>query len=411
MRTAVYGRGAGSTNGARAGLTVTGSIVLQDQSSADEPARAARVIWLLLGPKAGDNAQVQALAEALVARGGFRAETRTLRFHGAELLTQALRRPHTLGLAPSARAALGLPDSVRSAASGPDLVLAAGRRSEPVARAIRAASGGRTRIVHLGRPWAHPAAFDLVITSSQYDVPDGDNVLPLPLPLTAATGVVPPLPVARQQGFAAAPGTLGPELPFARLPRPWTGVLVGGNSGYLRFDAERARTMARALNSARAAAGGSWLVVGSPRTPSAFLEVLGAGLEQPLFLHPFSRAGSNPYRAVLGLADRLVVTSDSVSMVLEAIASGRPTYLHDVRPLEAHWWRHAGEYRWQALSHRAVQALAPRRLRRDVRRLHADLVARGSARWLTDGFVPFTPAPIDPAAALKVAVDRVLGLF
>ena len=102
MRTAVYGRGAGSTNGARAGLTVTGSIVLQDHSSADEPARAARVIWLLLGPKAGDNAQVQALAEALVARGGFRAEPRTLRFHGAELLTQALRLPHTLPKAASA---------------------------------------------------------------------------------------------------------------------------------------------------------------------------------------------------------------------------------------------------------------------------------------------------------------------
>lgn len=392
---------------------------MQDHSSADEPAGAARVIWLLLGPKAGDNAQVQALADALVARGGFRVETRTLHFHGAELFTQTLRRPHTLGLAPSTRAALGLGDIARKKASGPDLVLAAGRRSEPVARAIRAVSGGHARIVHLGRPWAHPAAFDLVISSSQYDVPHGDNVLLLPLPLTVALpfkaeddGVGPRSAAgAGQRPPTPALDALGPELPFARLPRPWTGVLVGGNSGYLRFDAERARTMVRALNAARAASGGAWLVLGSPRTPSAFLEVLGAGLEQPLFLHPFSRIGPNPYRAVLASADRLVVTSDSVSMVVEAIATGVPTYLHDVRPLDAGWWRHAGEYRWQSLSHRAVQALAPSRLRRDVRRLHADLVARGSARWLADGFVPFTPVPIDPEAALAVAVDRVLGLF
>jgi mitochondrial fission protein ELM1 len=47
--------------------------------------------------------------------------------------------------------------------------------------------------------------------------------------------------------------------------------------------------------------------------------------------------GANPYRAILGLADRLIVTGDSVSMISEAISTPR-----SVDVLDLGFPRHAG---------------------------------------------------------------------
>ena len=41
-------------------------------------------------------------------------------------------------------------------------------------------------------------------------------------------------------------------------------------------------------------------------------------------------AGDNPYFGYLGLADAIVVTGDSVSMVSEACATGKPVYVFDL---------------------------------------------------------------------------------
>jgi mitochondrial fission protein ELM1 len=38
-------------------------------------------------------------------------------------------------------------------------------------------------------------------------------------------------------------------------------------------------------------------------------------------------SGENPYFAYLGLADHIVVTADSVSMVSEACSTGKPVYV------------------------------------------------------------------------------------
>ena len=63
----------------------------------------------------------------------------------------------------------------------PDLVLLAHQSNENVARWIRRQSGGRTRLVLLGRPWAPAEAFDLVVTTPQYDLPEAANVLHNPV--------------------------------------------------------------------------------------------------------------------------------------------------------------------------------------------------------------------------------------
>jgi mitochondrial fission protein ELM1 len=52
-------------------------------------------------------------------------------------------------------------------------------------------------------------------------------------------------------------------------------------------------------------------------------------------LHRFGAPGANPLRAFLAVADRVVVTADSASMLSEASAAGRPIHVFRPRRLPA----------------------------------------------------------------------------
>ena len=110
---------------------------------------ASAPVWLLLGPRPGDNNQALALGEAL----GLPFVVKTLDYNWLQRFS--LRLPPTLAsLRRSRRAALCPP--------WPELVIAVGRRSVPVARWIKRRSGGRTRIVRIGHPRQQADLFDLV---------------------------------------------------------------------------------------------------------------------------------------------------------------------------------------------------------------------------------------------------------
>ena len=106
-----------------------------------KPGQPPPRVWVLAGHKAGDNAQLMALAGAL----GWPVEVKRLTYRPTELVTNLLLRVTLAGIA-EGRESLARP--------WPDLVLTAGRRNEPIARWIKSRAGPGTRLVHLGRPWA-----------------------------------------------------------------------------------------------------------------------------------------------------------------------------------------------------------------------------------------------------------------
>jgi mitochondrial fission protein ELM1 len=254
-------------------------------------------VWCLYGKHAGDNAQLDALAAAL----GWPVQVHRLRFTALSRLPGWLKGASRLGLA-GAEPPLVPP--------WPDLVIAAGRRSANVARWIVRQSGGRTRSVLLGRPRAPLKAFDLVITTPQYGLPVRGNVLHLPAPpVRPATVEDAELAVWRAR--------------WAALPRPWIGVLVGGDRAPYRFDADAARRLGQAAQALAAQRGGSVLAVTGPRTAAAAAAAFEGALGQNTFCHRYG-SGDNPYRALLALADGFIVTGDSASMLAEAAATGKP---------------------------------------------------------------------------------------
>lgn len=372
-----------------------------DDFLADEvglfPPRVSRPprVWLLMGHRAGDNTQVQALGEAL----GWPFEIKRFVYHSWERLVNWPFATTLAGLVPERSSVLEPP--------WPDLVISAGRRNEPIARWIRREAKGRTRLVHVGRPWARLERWDLVVTTPQYRLPLLPNVLHNETPLHRVT--------QRRLAEAAAEW----EARLSHLPRPWTAVLAGGPSGPYPFDAASGERLARQASRLAAASGGSLLVTTSARTPAPTLEALFGRVTRPAFLYRWTpEAKDNPYFAFLGLADQIIVTGDSVSMMTEACATGKPVFLYDTGEgwfgmRERHgagpaWWRCFDRQHLKALVYRETMVHGPTRLTRDIRVVQRLLVGSGRAAWLGDG-VPVASPP--PLRDVERAAARVRLLF
>jgi mitochondrial fission protein ELM1 len=352
-------------------------------------------IWLLLGDKAGDNAQVRIIADAL----GWPYEVKDLVF----------RARYVKGK-PLFRTSLHHVDRTRSSPlepPWPDLILTVGRRPLMAALWVKAQAKGGTRLVVVGRPKGFLDRFDLVIAPPQFHLPCRANVLRLDLPLM------------RVDAAAVAAAAEAWRDRLAAMPRPLVALLVGGPTRPYVFDAAVARDLIEQCRKAAAAEGGSLYVTTSRRTPPAVVEALAAALPTGARLYRWDAGGDNPYHALLGLADRLVVTGDSISMMVEVARLGKPLAIFAL-PATGRWLRLRGALgqRLAALGHGPAGLLASLadglyRLRiakyaRDLPEIHRRLYARGLAVPLGQ---PFQPPQTRPSDDLARAVERVRALM
>ena len=242
----------------------------------------ARRVWVLECHRAGDRAQTLGLAHAL----SWPFELKRIAHRWYEFFPNMLLEGTLLGV-----------DSARSTPlqpPWPDLVISAGRMNENVAKWIRRQSGGRTRIVLVGRGWTRPGTVDLVIATPQYRLKPHPKLLLNELPLY----IVDP---GKQERAAER---WAPR--WSELPRPWIAVLVGGSSGPYLFDAATAARLGREGSAVARHCGGSLLITTSSRTRPTVVPALREAVDAPAFLHEWRRGEpDNPYPALLGLADRL----------------------------------------------------------------------------------------------------------
>jgi hypothetical protein len=357
--------------------------------------------WVMMGHKAGDNSQIRALAEGL----GWPFEVKHLVYRPTELLTNLLAPLTLLGITRGKSSPLVPP--------WPDLIISAGRRNEPPCRWIQAHADKRVRLVHVGRPWARIENFDLVVTTPQYRLPRRPNVLHNTAPLQRVA----------DQRLRDAASIWAPRL--AHLPRPYTAVMVGGNAGPYVLDPEAATLLGRAASAFAGARGGSLLISTSARTPKQAISALEAALDSPAAFFRWSRdAAENPYLGYLALADSIIVTCESMSMLTEACATLKPVHMFDLHTgpenrwrliesligkVDTSWWRRLRRLRLQTLVFRVAFVIGPRRMTRDVRIIHRQLQAQGRAVWLGEPF-PKGPPPV-PLDDVPRAVARVKALF
>lgn len=281
-------------------------------------------VWILLGPKNGDNAQLRALARLLT----WPCEEKQLVFNRLAALPNIF-----------------LAQSLISTKNGktilqppwPDLVVTIGRRAVPAARWVQKRSGMHSKLVHLGRPWGPLRWFDLVVTTPQYGLPERSNVLHNILPISWQD------PQLLEETAAVWSAR------FRSLPRPWIALLCGGTSRPYILDNQCATALGQAASAFAGKQHGSLLVTASTRCPPASFAALTTAITSsgcPAHIHnPHAANQDNPYLAYLALADIFIVTCDSASMLAEASQRQKPVFVYplpvyyDVRMRWARWLR------------------------------------------------------------------------
>src|SRR5438105_4503120 len=316
------------------------------------------LVWVLHDGKAGMRSQALGLAEAT----GFPFIEKRL----------SVRRPWAWVPAPgwvAPRRAVS-DAGVALAPPWPDLVIGCGRHAAMPALAIRRASGGRSFAAQIQDPRVGHDEFDLLF------VPEHDRLRG------------PRIHVTRGAIHRVTPARLAAELrrfpALAGLPRPILGVLIGGSNRSYRLSRDRLATIADSVAGILRTGGGSAVVTPSRRTGAegvALLRQRLAGLPAEIW----DGVGDNPYYAYLAAADALLVTADSVSMISEAAATGKPVHILE---LAKNRWGGDGKFA----------------------RIHATMREAGITRPFTGEIESWSYSPLDDTAcAGKLLRGQVLA--
>tara|TARA_B100000683_G_scaffold257060_1_gene278212 strand:+ start:3677 stop:4663 length:987 start_codon:yes stop_codon:yes gene_type:complete len=261
-------------------------------------------VWVLTDSKAGHKNQCLGLASVL----GVEPVVKRLSpgFPWSKLPPQLWFNP--------LRAAY--PDGSQLQPPWPNLVIAAGRQTVAPALAIKRASAGQTFLVQVQDPVARRDRFD-VIAAPRHDGLTGGNVIQTS---GALTGITEAALTDAGEHFADT---------LAILPRPLVAVLVGGSNGKYRMTDRAMTDLAEGLQRLSGDYGAGLAITASRRTGKENEARLRGGLAGTACWF-WDGQGDNPYLGLLALADAIVVTADSVSMVSDACSTGKPVYVAEL---------------------------------------------------------------------------------
>lgn len=265
--------------------------------------------WVITDGTAGNRRQAEALADALPLR--------------SRLLQVRLRQPWAVA-APrlTVAAAHGIVDAQGAPLHGPwpDIAIGCGRRAALVLRMLRHWSAGASFGVQILDPQVASRHYDLIVTP-QHDRLRGDNVI-------HTLGSLHPVNAKWLQDGRDAFPHLG------ELPAPRTVVLVGASNRAQTLDADYFRQLLTQLHALQRRDGGSIMMSTSRRTDGRVLPLLQSGMSDlGAMLWSPGHAHANPYAGMLGWAQRIIVTPDSVNMLSEACATGALVHTLATQPI------------------------------------------------------------------------------
>ncbi len=284
------------------------------EAPTDTPPRPPLKVWAVSDGRAGIEAQVVGLSEALARLVPCEVTVKRVAWKG-----RTGRLPWWLNLlpkrwlAPESGIPQGKPRREGQGDEWPDLWVAAGRATLPLSIRAKRWSGGKTCVVQIQDPRVPAHMFDLVIPP-KHDRMVGDNIVAI----TGSPHRVTPQRLATE--YEAFKDVIDP------LPRPRVAVLVGGKSKAFDLSSERAAQIAHSIQIPLEQDGGSLLMTFSRRTPDAARALMAARLRH-LPGVVWNGEGPNPYFAFLAAADYILVTEDSTNMATEAASTGKPVFV------------------------------------------------------------------------------------
>ena len=266
------------------------------------------VIWGLHDHRPGNNSQVDGVASYLI----HPVMIKTLRYTFFSRIYNEFLPLNFLGI-----------HQHDLAPPWPDIVISAGRRQARIAAAIKRKSGEKTFVCQIMRPELGYNHFDMVVLPTHDRAPEHPSIF---------RTIGAPHRITKQR-LVEAFDEFSPY--FAMLPYPKTAVFVGGSSRHYHFTDGMIRQMIRDLCAMQDRQGGSLIILTSRRTPASLISLWQKELKgRPHSFYVWGQKGqANPFVGALACCERIIVTQDSVSMLTEALGSGRPVTYYPV-PLQ-----------------------------------------------------------------------------
>lgn len=328
------------------------------------------VIWTIQSTKKGESVQITTLAQKL----GFPYIEKRIAYHSWNKFIGFLRLSSSAGVDFSKSSPIEPP--------WPDLIISASLKNEPISNWIKKASKGKSKLVYLGRTWKSYVNYDLIITTPQYQLNKRPNVIENKIPISTSYSVSnEQICIWKEKEY------------INNFPKPNILVSLGGESGPVLFGSHSALSLAAQIKSLYTQTGGSIFITTSPRTNPKVGKILVDQLTEyniPNYSYFYNKNDStlqNPYYTMLNIADYVVVTSDSISLMSEALIAGKPLFLFDTsgkRIADKKYPPRKTDRSLRTELYKLFLLLGPKCMTIDISLVHKQLICLKHACWLTD---------------------------
>ena len=257
--------------------------------------------WILSDGTVGMEVQCIALAEAL----NFKYQIKAI---SPSVLLRALPQ---LGSIPGLSGVKSL--NKKFCPPFPRASITCGRRHAGAAIALKKVSQGQVVTIHIQDPRIDPKFFDYLVVPD-HDPARGNNILTSKGSLTN---------INKKKLAEEAKRFLNM---VNHLPHPRIAVNIGGGSKRSTIDLASAENIVSKLKLFTQKNECSLMITTSRRTDKTLKSQLRKlSKSQNILLSEGN--DPNPYTGFLGLAEAIIVTSDSINMVSEACSTGKPVYI------------------------------------------------------------------------------------
>jgi len=197
----------------------------------------------------------------------------------------------------------------------PDIIISCGRRTAALAVYLKKLSNNKSKIIQIMRPNIEPKAFELIILP-QHDI--YNHTLPNTVRILGAlTNVQEKLPDIKVDF----------ENKYSDI-KNFIAVIIGGSTKNYKLTMENAQELGQILSTVADNHSLALFITFSRRTPKNVKEYFQNKFQWPNICYNPESGEANPYPAILGSAEFIVSTPDSISMCSEAASTGKPIYIY-----------------------------------------------------------------------------------
>jgi len=196
----------------------------------------------------------------------------------------------------------------------PEIIISSGRRTAALAVHLKKISDRHVKIIQIMRPSQDPEEFELIILpqhdSFNYTLPNVTRII------GALTDICPKITKE-----SASFHQCYPDL------KKFIAVVIGGSTKGYTLTMDNAILLSNTLTAISDNHSLPLFISFSRRTPQKIRNYFKDKFTWPNIIYDPQSGGMNPYPAILGSAEYIITTTDSISMCSEAASTGKPVYV------------------------------------------------------------------------------------